>query len=392
MPITILNKEDLDRAGMKQFDMESLLRLSVGSTRFDGEKTAGTNAQQINLRGIGGAVTDGLIIRGSLGVSHNGTNFEDVDQTTNLFQGVARVEVLKSVDIGTNTVYGKAAVGGILSQEKNEFESNTVEVDRTGFTWSVGAEYPHLIGNTEVALVSDIIYESQKLNFDDGDEVTGGVRVGCGLIAYYQNDLDLFHTKNGSTYSEGKFNKGKLVFDGNAGLDVFFGKQTQTIEIAGDEVEAEASVSFMSLMGYGGYYFADQLAALGGLRYTRDAFNNSDADFAESESRFQFKFGARAHLSLLGAENLRNLYVESMLGVGSEGRSSEFAGSDTNDSEGNLSFDINVGGDHFISPSVALFGKIGYSSYSVGDFGEGGLNLRSGLHYYPSCAHGQEAE
>ena len=58
----------------------------------------------------------------------------------------------------------------------------------------------------------------------------------------------------------------------------------------------------------------------------------------------------------------------------------------------NFSFRFNLGGDHFISPSVALFGKIGYNSYSVGDFGEGGLNIRSGLHFYPSCFHGQEQE
>jgi hypothetical protein len=97
-------------------------------------------------------------------------------------------------------------------------------------------------------------------------------------------------------------------------------------------------------------------------------------------------------LSLLGAENLKNVYAETMIGLGSEGQSAEFDGNNNSDSEGSFAFRFNVGVDHFISPSVALFGKVGYNSYSVDDFGRGGFNIRSGFHFYPSCFHGQDAE
>jgi len=119
LPITIINRSDIDAAGISSAE-QLMLQLNVASNSNDGldsnvgivsgDERGNNGASSANLRQQGAGAT--LVLLNGRRIANHGLKGASVDLNSIPFAAIERVEVLRA---GASAVYGTDAVGGVIN-------------------------------------------------------------------------------------------------------------------------------------------------------------------------------------------------------------------------------------------------------------------------------------
>ena len=123
-----------------------------GSNRFDGETTSNFNGLDFDVRG-GANIIDGISIRGIGTIGRTRSEGVDSDLGTINTNMIGRVQVLKSLDVGSQKLFVGASAGVGCSKFTEEQSGEDFEFQQNSFLWSIDAEVPFLLRESHVAIV-----------------------------------------------------------------------------------------------------------------------------------------------------------------------------------------------------------------------------------------------
>ena len=356
VPIDVFSTADLDKKGVFNFNMPVLYDYSSGSNRFAGEATSNFSGLDFDVRG-GANISDGISIRGSGTI--NRTRIEGVVSELGVINTnmIGRIQVLKSLDVGSQKLFvgASAGVGCSKFTEEQSGDGEDFEFLENSFFWSIDAEAPILLRKSHVALVPYVSYFNEITKPDEGDDelTCSGGRIGARLDSYGNcGQFDPLHKNVGPGYSTGRYNKGTIALYGSNSIEMDFGSTKQTFFSGSEEFEFKGSKTDIDVNAAGGYYFANGIAGLFGVNYWHFGESENDTDFKQSNSDVSVNIGVQYHLPM---DNFQNIYAKVKGGIGSQGSTfTDFEGVEQSNSEGNSQLAFAIGAYHNILPNVAL--------------------------------------
>jgi len=378
--ITAINADQLGDLGSWQSDLSSSIDLSFGGSRSDGNQLSSNSSQSIRLRGIGAPIADKTILVGNLELVNQVSEIEVLNGPRNtLFAANVNAGVLRQLDFLDKTVYGGVTVGYGTNSFKEE--GDNLQFDQTDNTLTYGVEIGKYTDVAEAIVYTGLEYTVDNTSFEGGNELCSVLGLSANLIgAAGCGEIDFFHRDYGPDYRLGKTDKGAAFVDGDSRFGLGFGSVRSTFDlVGGGEFEATSNKSAAELAAGFGFYLLNDLAILFGADYDREGRSFQDSDDSQSSSEFGVTVGAQAHLGLIGAEKLNNVFLSAEFEFGSFGATSEFGGQSTNSSQGFTNFGVSAGVNHHITNSLYLVPRIGYRMGSLADSDANTSNLNIGM-------------
>jgi iron complex outermembrane recepter protein len=182
-PVTIVNREDIDRTGLTNIG-DLLQELpSAGSALNRQFNNGGTGTTEIDLRNLGSqrvlVLVDGR--RWIAGTSF--ANLAAVDLNTIPVSVIERIEVLKD---GASALYGSDAITGVVNIiTRKEYEGIEVRAQAGAFDDGKGLQHAYNLslgtGNAKTSVFFDLSFVRQEALFAGDREISREPKFGTGL-------------------------------------------------------------------------------------------------------------------------------------------------------------------------------------------------------------------
>ncbi|NNC84168.1 MAG: outer membrane beta-barrel protein [Flavobacteriales bacterium] len=376
-----INSQTISQQGVHALNLGDLFGLRLDGVSADGDKL-GNNTWFGFMSHYGYNIVDNVQVRGYLGYDVDSFTPDQGSGSQSSSSFNAGIGASYILPIGSQNLFIGGNFGGGTLNSEDDIGGSTFSSESDYTEYSLGVKMPYLL-NDGHAFTLYVNYSGLTQNFDDGDNTFTGVNLGFNTYNFNTGDrFDVFHSGQGSSFSENQFLAGNYAVGGSTGLNLTFGTDVLTQEFDGENFESETAVTQIDFNYEGLYYVGDGFGIRGGFDYSLAKFCDPESDASSTASLLMVMIGAQYHIDAVCPA------FYGFLDVGAGSSAFTITNDDdeevSSDSEGLFGLNLGVGDQYFIAPRLALRPEIGFRFLSRGDVPvtESGLNFNLGFIAY----------